>query len=189
MNTIDALEFGDKMLASTVSTLVELDWFSPEYWYKPGVCGQWSAKDTIAHLSAFETLLTDVLISLEAGAITPDFALYLADPDHFNLIQIASRQDKSVGELLAEYEQAHALNRSWLPQIAEEKLNQPHPWFNVEQSPADFIVYAAYTHKREHIAQIMAFIRHHTSQTESTRHKASEPLSVALNRIFTFARG
>lgn len=189
MNTIDALEYGDKMLASAVNTLVE---FSAENWYRAGVCGQWSVKDIIAHLSSFESLLTDVLVSIEEdGAITPALAQYIADPHHFNHVQVSNRQDKSLGELLAEYEQAHALNVNWLPHVSEEKLYQPGlvPWFGAEQSPADFVIYAAYDHKREHVDQIMTFVRHLTPSHIPHRAPARpNPLSGTLNRIWNFAR-
>jgi hypothetical protein len=194
MNTIEALKLGDDMLTETINTLVGLDWFSSEYWYKSGVCDQWSIKDIIAHLGSFETLLTDVLISLDSGAITPDFALYIADPDRFNHIQVSSHEDKSVGELLAEYEQAHVLNQNWLPNISEEILNQPGlvSWFGSEQSPADFIIYAAYDHKHEHIDQIMRFVRHLAPQVDMpnvTPEPASmKPLSAKLSRILNFAK-
>jgi hypothetical protein len=196
MNATNALKSGDEMLTDAINTLVGLDWFSAEYWYKSGACDQWSIKDVIAHLTSFETLLTDVLISLEAGAITPDFALYIADPERFNHMQVSDRQDKSVGELLAEYEQAHALNQNWLPYIDGKKLYESGlvSWFGEEQSPADFIIYAAYDHKREHVDQIMSFIQHVAPQNEIMNriprptNVPASPLGTAWNRISTFAK-
>jgi len=194
MNEIDALKSGNKMLAEAIDTLVALDWFSAENWYRTGACDQWSVKDIIAHLSSFETLLNDLLLSLEEGAMTPALQQYIADPQHFNHMQVALREEKSVGELLAEYEQAHALNVNWLPHISEEKRIQigAIPWFGAEQTPADFIIYAAYDHKREHVDQIMAFISHITPQPDMMSRTitmpAINPITGTWNRILNFAK-
>ena len=62
-------------------------------------------------------------------------------------------------EVLAEYDQAYDQGLRLLPRIPEAQLRQAGtlPWYGMEYSLEDFVVYQYYGHKREHCAQIAAF--------------------------------
>ena len=53
MNTSDLLEKGHLMVIQVVDGLPELQWDVP------GVCGEWSVKDIVAHLASYERVILD----------------------------------------------------------------------------------------------------------------------------------
>ncbi len=154
MNTADVLKYGDGTLLSTLEGVPQTEWETP------GVCGVWSVKDILAHLTSYEHLLAEVLLTtfLEGGE-TPCMDM-IADPGvDFNDTQVEMRQDMTGDEVLAEYKEAHAQVLSLVAQIPEEKLRQngTMPWYGEAYDADDFIVYTNYAHKREHCAEINVF--------------------------------
>ena len=78
-------------------------------------------------------------------------------PEH--LVTPAIRRDKPVAQVYAEYEQACARTLDLVTQIPADTLRRPGtlPWYGAEYSLDDLLVYMAYGHKREHVAQIFVF--------------------------------
>ena len=65
----------------------------------PGVCGDWSIKDIIGHLTSREAmLLFEVATEKEAE---------IADTDELNRRQVEDKADTPVREIMAEFEQTH----------------------------------------------------------------------------------
>ena len=154
MNAQDILINGHKHVLDAVDGLPELDWTTP------GVCGIWSVKDIIAHLASFEHVLVDVLRSLlVADSPTPTLDRFRRNSGRFNDAEVEARQGKSAAEVLAEYEQTHALAAQLLARIPREGriLSGALPWYGDTYDLDDFIVYTFYGHKREHCAQIAVF--------------------------------
>ncbi len=62
-------------------------------------------------------------------------------------------------EVLGELNDTHAQVMSMVVQISPETFRQTGtlPWYGMDYSLDDFIVYTYYGHKREHSAQIAAF--------------------------------
>src|SRR5262249_111159 len=91
-------------------------------------------------------------------------------------------RDKTIVDLLAEYEQTHQLNLNWMRYVAPEKLIQNGllPWVDADKTAEDFIAQIAYDHKREHAEQIVAFTRQMTdSQENFSDTLILEPLQMA----------
>ncbi len=154
MNSVDVLMYGNRTLQQTIEGLPEADWTTA------GVCGWWSVKDIIAHLASFEAVLVEVLTSFLGGGPTPTLDQYThLDGDRFNEVQVGLRKDNTPAEALADYNDRHASTMTLAVQIPAETLRRPGtiPWYGMEYSLDDFIVYAYYGHKREHSAQIAVF--------------------------------
>lgn len=153
MNTIDILKNGHTTVTAAV------DGLPAEAWDEPGVCGVWSTKDLIAHLASFEHLLVDVLNSLSNDSPTPTLDHFLSGPERFNDAEVNKRRDKTVEEVLAEYNDAHAQTVRLLAKIPAERSRQKGllPWYGPEYDLEDLIAYSVYGHKREHCAQIDLF--------------------------------
>src|SRR5262249_1091577 len=79
----------------------------------------------------------------------------------FNDSQVAERKDLTTAQVRAEYEQAHERAMTMLGVIPAEVLSRVGsiPWYGSGYSLDDFIVYANYGHKQEHLAQIHGFRR------------------------------
>jgi hypothetical protein len=160
MNASDVLKYGHLTVLGTIDGLPE------GAWEMPGVCGVWSVKDLIAHLASFEHVLAEVLSGFLGGGPTPYMEQFARGGDEFNDVEVGKRKDKTVDEVLSEYNQTHAQTMDLVARIPVETLRRPGtlPWYGMEYALDDFIVYAFYGHKREHSAQIAAF-RDHLSRS------------------------
>jgi hypothetical protein len=154
MNAVDILKYGHLTVCKAIDGLPEQDWQTG------GVCGYWSVKDIIGHLAAFEHVLVEVLSSFLDGGETP----YMNEagsvgPQKFNDIESDKRKDTPVGEVLSEYNETHARTMALAQRIPAETWTTVGtlPWYGMEYSLDDLIVYQYYGHKREHCAQIAVF--------------------------------
>ena len=155
MNATDILKYGQ------LTVLQALDGLPETAWETPGACGVWSVKDIIAHLASYECVLEEVLSTFMGGpnSSTPYLTLY-TDPDsQFNDAEVEKRKNKSMQEVLEEFNDTHAQVMSMVGRIPSETLRQSGtlPWYGMAYALDDFLVYAYYGHKREHSAQIAAF--------------------------------
>ncbi len=154
MNAHDILMYGNRTVLSTLEGVPDSEVETPD------VCGWWSTKLIIAHLASFELELVDVLNGFLGGGPTPTLDKHKElGGQGFNDYEVGARKDKSWQEVLAEYNQAHARTMEQIAEIPAETLRQPGslPWYGMEYSLDDFIVYQYYGHKREHTAQINVF--------------------------------
>ena len=119
----------------------------------------WSVKDILAHLASFEHMLAEVLDTFLGAEFGPTLNERAQLGNEWNDVQVERRKDKSVAEVLDEYNQAHGRVMRLAAQIPEEKYseNGAIPWYGPEYCLDDFIVYTSYGHKREHSAQIMVY--------------------------------
>jgi hypothetical protein len=153
MNASDILMYGHRTVRSTIEGMPDAAWQTP------GVCGVWSSKDILAHLTSYEWLLVDILHGFLDRAPTPYLDQFRAPEGNFNDTQVARRAQLSIGEVVAELDQAHAHVMELIARIPLETLRQPGtlPWYGVEYALDDLLVYMYYGHKREHCAQIAVF--------------------------------
>jgi len=153
MNAGDILTYGHGTILQTIDGLPDAAWETG------GVCGVWSTKEVVAHLASYERLLIEVLSAFTGGGPTPSMQMWAELGPGFNDAQVEARKGKSAADVLAEYNDAHDRVRARAAQIPAETFRQTGtlPWYGMEYSLDDFIVYASYGHQREHAAQIAAF--------------------------------
>jgi DinB family protein len=153
MNAGDILTYGHGTILQTI------DGFPDSAWETGGVCGVWSTKDVIAHLASYEQVLIEVLSAFTGGGPTPYREMWGELGLGFNDAQVALRKERSAAAVLAEYTDAHDRVRALAARIPAETFRETGtlPWYGMEYSLDDFIVYTYYGHKREHAAQIAAF--------------------------------
>lgn len=153
MNVMDILKYGNLTLLGSVKQIPEPEWKTPD------VCGWWSVKDIMAHMTSFELWHVEVLetiLGIEAGTYMQEMS---QGGEKFNQIQVARRTDMSVSDLLEEYTEAHSRLMELSGRIPGEtyRQNGTIPWYGSEYCLDDFIVYSNYAHKREHSAQVNVF--------------------------------
>lgn len=153
MNAIDVLKYGDLTLRGA------LDGVPDGHWNDSGVCGYWSAKDILAHMTAYELALGDTLAEIQGQPATPLLTQYRDGTGKFNDDQVDQRADHDYAQVLAEYEAAHARVMTLVGQFSAETLRTAGtiPWYGADYSLDDFIVYTNYGHKREHSTQLADF--------------------------------
>ena len=154
MNTADVLKWGHLTVQGTIGGL------PGPAWDTEGVCGWWSCKHIMAHLTSFEHVLNEILMSFLGGGATPYLDEYCASPSAFNDHQVDLRKGKPYQDVLDEYNRAHNQVMNLITQIPAETLRQSGtlPWYGNEYDLDDFIVYTFYGHKREHMAQVNVFL-------------------------------
>ena len=152
MNLSGILKYGHQTVLNVVDGLPD------KAWDQEGVCGVWSVKDVVAHLTSFEHMLVDVLNELLDGGPTPYLDEFRTSKQ-FNDDQVAKRKATSPAQVLTEYQDTHAKVMALAARIPPEQCreNGTLPWYGKEYSLDDFAVYSFYGHKREHSAQIALF--------------------------------
>jgi hypothetical protein len=155
MNPHDILKYGHTFLHGAFNGVPMSEWETE------GVCGIWSTKDILSHLTSYELMLEEILTGfVQQGGDTPVLTeMFTLPPDEFNASQVGQRKGKSPQEVLQELDDTHARVRKLVGQLAPEKWreNGTLPWYGDEYSLDDFITYSYYGHKREHGAQINIF--------------------------------
>ncbi len=101
MHTIDVLHYGHLTVMHALDQLPNADWLTPN------VCGVWSVKEIIAHLSSFELALADVWRVAQGEPTAGLLADLLRDGQAFNDAQVPARAGLSPADTRAEYEAAH----------------------------------------------------------------------------------
>ncbi|MBV9614946.1 MAG: DinB family protein [Ktedonobacteraceae bacterium] len=151
MNAAKLLEQSHMMVLSTV------DDFPERQWDIPGVCGNWSVKDIIAHLTSYEHLLVDVLNTLVSDAPTPYLDKFVGQREKFNTSEVAARQYQTAQQVIDEYNETQLQSTDLLTKIPAEKITRVGtvPW-NKDRCVADEIN-NLYAHTSEHCMQIKAF--------------------------------
>jgi hypothetical protein len=152
MNTTEALENSHMMVIQSVDDLPELEWDVP------GVCGEWSVKDIIAHLASYEHLVVDVLNTFLGKPVTLYVLNFINNSAGFNDSEVAARKYQTAQQVLDEYQDTQVQSTSLLSQIPAEKVQQAGtmPWYGAQHCLAD-VINMVYAHTCEHCAQIVRF--------------------------------
>lgn len=154
MNAVDIMMNGNKTVLRAV------DGLDDSHWQTPGVCGEWSVKDIIAHLASFEVVLVEVLDHLvnDVDAM-PTLNRFLESHATFNDDEVAKRRDKSAAQLMQEYKSSHDRAMALANRLPDGKWTEDGilPWYGEIYDLDDFVAYTFYGHKREHCAQIAIF--------------------------------
>ncbi len=153
MNTVEMFDNGHNTL---IDTLARLDVGDTAI---PNVCGLWSVKDILIHLTSFEQVLGDLLLSLQGKATdTERLRAFIYDAD-FNYVTVRDNQYKSYNAILEDYVQAHQRASEILIEFPDElrRMKGILAWYGADYDLDDFIAYTYYGHKVEHSAQIATY--------------------------------
>ena len=74
-------------------------------------------------------------------------------------VEVNRRKERTIQDVLAEFNDTHIQVMSLLVNIPSKTLRQSGmlPWYGMEYALDDILVYMYYGHKREHSAQIAVF--------------------------------
>jgi len=153
MSASEQLENNHLLVIQSVDNLPDVEWDMPN------VCGTWSVKDIIAHITSYERLLIDVFRTfLEQSPDTPYLSKYIKQNSNFNDTEVEARRYHTAQQVIDEYEEAQGEAASLLARIPPETLSQQGtmPWYGSERSLNDFIN-GINKHIRHHCEQIATF--------------------------------
>lgn len=123
------------------------------------VCGTWSLKDVLGHLTSYERVRNDLLISYvaESPVATPFWDI-ITERGHlgYNDYESHRRKAENYDDILKEYLEFYKKNIELIPQIPHEKLMSigTISWFYPQFDVEDFLIYSGLAHKLEHGSQI-----------------------------------
>lgn len=153
MNALDVMKYGHLMVLKTV------EGFSDDQWDEEGVCGVWSIRQIVSHLTSYELVLADILRGIARGEDTPLLDDYVAAGPGFNDAEVEKRQGMTWAQALEEYRSAYEQVAAIAPVIPSGTWARVGtlPWYGADYSLDDLIVYQYYGHKREHCAQVEVY--------------------------------
>ncbi len=135
METTTLLENSNLLVIQTIDDLKEVAW------EMPGVYGEWSVKDTIAHLASYERVTVDVLNTFQGQEISPDALRWLYQRTAFDRDEVAERRYWTAQQVEDEYQDLQVQATSLLALLPVETIQRPGtlPWYTPDESLADFI--------------------------------------------------
>lgn len=174
MNATDILHYSHQAVLASIADL------TPAEWHTPGVCGEWSVHDIIAHLAAYEHVLLDVLLQRALRQTTGHLEEFLSRGDEFNDYEVALRRNIPSADVLGEYNHTYARVAALAARLPAAELRQPGTlyWYGMQYSIEDLIVYGYHGHKREHSAQVAVYRDRLVQQAAETSQR--EELEYAL---------
>ena len=118
--------------------------------------GEWSIKDALAHLSANEALMSDVLESIANGTEPPASGY---DTDSINAEQVAEAESKTVAQVWQDLDESRRQLSIFLQRLTPEQIERrgSHPvqgMLNVRE----FLV-LIYSHEATHGREIIEWTR------------------------------
>lgn len=129
--------------------LAQLD---PVAMSQPGVTGDWSVKDMLAHIAWYQA--EEAEFFGETGvAASP---LWATPQDARNELLLAQNRERTLDEILTEFRTAFGRFLSIVEGLSDAELNQPgcFPDTSADRLPWQAIAVHSYEHDREHIAMI-----------------------------------
>jgi len=139
---------------SHVAVMQSIDDLPEAVWDMPGVAGEWSAKDTLAHLTSRELLLIDILKTFQGEQPSPYIRRWLEDRASFDAETVQSRAYQTAQLVENEYEDAQLRSSALLTDVVDAQATIS--WLQPPVSLADFVQSLA-DHAREHANQLAQF--------------------------------
>lgn len=138
-----------------------LNGVEPDRMKIPGVSGDYSIKDILAHLEAYDRALVVWLENARAGQVYVDPVLDGPDLDARNAVVYAAHRDKSAAEITASFRQTLDELESAIKALTEEELLNADltAWFVVPRWQTKRELYRciandSYEHHRQHLPDI-----------------------------------
>jgi hypothetical protein len=140
--------------------------------------GDWTVKDILAHVAAWDHWEHRMMAAMLTGD-QPDFSA-LEEMDAFNAAAVAEWRDRSLGDVLAELQDARASWLTWLDQLPRDGFFQSRPFQGWDWRFPNCLE-VQWQHDAEHARQIGAWRKRNV-------HEGSNGPSVALLAALHAAR-
>jgi hypothetical protein len=119
---------------------------------RSGVVGDWSIKNVLAHLAAWEDWVVQALPARVATGATPDgFRERAEDEDRFNAEEVAEREELTPGEQIMELERTRAELLRYVQGLDAATLARRDPWAGWSGTIPDYLLAALRDHEAEHL--------------------------------------
>jgi len=120
-----------------------------------GVIGDWSIKNVLAHIAAWEAWVVEALPARMATGATPhDFRQRAQDEDRFNAEEVAEREELTPDEQLMELDRTRAELLVYLRGLDAGALERKHPWDTWPGTLPEYLLAALGDHESEHVEDL-----------------------------------
>ena len=124
---------------------------------RKGVIGDWSIKNVLAHIAAWEAWVVEALPTrMTTGATPEDFRQRAADEDRFNAEEVAEREELTPDEQLMELERTRAELLAYVRGLDAVVLARTQPWDTWEGTLPEYLLEALRDHEAEHVEVLRA---------------------------------
>ena len=124
---------------------------------RTGVVGDWSIKNVLAHIAAWEAWVVESLPARMTTGTTPqDFRQRAEDEDRFNAEEVAEREELTPDEQLMELERTRIELLAYLRSLDAAALERKHPWDTWAGTLPEYLLEALRDHEAEHIETVRA---------------------------------
>jgi len=120
---------------------------------EPGVIGEWSVKDLLSHLTAWEAEVVTRLAKLQAGKKIQSVVPADDTIDSLNAKWYQAHKDRDLDRVLADF---HGVREQMIRQVEslnDKQLALPLPWSKTD-TIENLIAWNSYDHEPEHAEQI-----------------------------------
>ena len=125
-----------------------------------GVESDWSMKDVLAHIAAWETKLSQVFADVQASDVQPDWPTTDAAVDALNAQFHADNQTKSLAVVMSEFETSHAQALAATEAMPAADLFEADRFLWREGRPLWWMVAGnTYGHYGDHIPAIQTWLK------------------------------
>ncbi len=147
-------ELVDKIETEWNNLQAALDGLTEEQMHQPGVVGEWSVKDILAHITAWQTRLITTLFKAEKG-FTPETTETGPTVDQLNEQLYREMKDRAFDQVWDDLDSSYYQLLIRLEGWKEKDLFDPRKFQWMKGQPfADNIAGDSYEHYAEHAAQI-----------------------------------
>ena len=116
------------------------------------VIGDWSVKNVLAHIAAWEAWVVQALPARMTTGVTPeDFRQRAEDEDRFNAEEVAEREELTPDEQLMELERTRAELLAYVRGVDAAALARNQPWDTWERTLPEYLLEALRDHEAEHV--------------------------------------
>lgn len=136
---------------------------------QPGAVGDWSVRDVLAHLAAWESELITGLMRLDQGKKPEHLLAATADRNAYNARRYEENKGRDLDRVFADFQDARTQLEGWLDEFSERALNDPNRYQALNGQPLwKIISLTSFGHEAMHITALEAFAaRWQNSHNES----------------------
>jgi hypothetical protein len=151
MEIIEELE---RTRAALLDALAKLDEAALD---RKAVVGEWSIKNVLAHIAAWEAWVVQALPArLTTGKTPEDFLARAQDEDSFNAEEVAEREELTPSEQVIELERTREALLAELRALDAAAWERRAPWDTWEGTLAEYLRESLIVHEQEHLVELRA---------------------------------
>lgn len=151
-------EIAEHLDASRERLLAAIEHLPDEALLQPGVMGQWSLADILAHLVAWESELVTGLLRINQGKKPAKLLDAFDDVDGYNALRYAENKGRDLDDIFDDLHGVRLQLEQWLEEFSERDLDDPDRYeWSRGYNLSHIIKENSYGHEEEHLADIERF--------------------------------